>query len=252
MDINSLRLHHSSLLGDAETDILTHPWVETLELFVGIDPTYYVYVAFAPVDDPEESIYESFEAPPEIRTFFDLQDSNVKLNSSRIGTRKARVGKYLLQSDINVDPLEEIGAAPEPKVFPSKQEERRYYSGFDVDKEEERRKWQKRSLANLSYNAKAAQLKINALPADLTNGQKNLVTAAQDQMHRAAIEGEAFINKVSQPRSQVFCSLIRLCTGKEASFGFRLLCPATGFCRRGQSIRTTSRLVHAALASDPE
>ncbi|CEL03222.1 hypothetical protein ASPCAL04379 [Aspergillus calidoustus] len=167
MDIESLRLQHTSFGFEVETDILTHPWDDTLDLFKGIDPAYYVYVVFPPVNDPEEGIYESFEALPELRTFFDLQDFNVKLNSSRIGHRKSTVGRYFFQSDVDVDPMEEIGVAPEPKVFQSKQEQQR----------------------------EAARLKINTLPAELTNGQKTSITAAQDQVHRAAIEEEAFINK---------------------------------------------------------
>jgi hypothetical protein len=100
--------------------------------------------------------------------------------------------------------LDEIGSAPQPRVFKNKQDQQRYYSGYDVDREEERREWQKRLLDNLSYNAKAARLKINTLPAEMTNGQKNVIATTQDQIHRAAIEKEAFSNKVSHDQSNCY------------------------------------------------
>ncbi|KAL3464256.1 hypothetical protein BJX64DRAFT_286678 [Aspergillus heterothallicus] len=218
MDIESLRLQHSSPYGEVESDILTHPWDETLDIFKDLYLPCYVSVVFTPVDEPEESIYESFEAPPELRTFFDLQGSNVKLNSFRIGKRTAKFSKYFFESDL--DPVEEIGNAPKPKIFGSKQDQLRYYSGFNVDNEDERRKWQKRLLANLSKNATAARLKPNVLPSELTAGQKTSILTAQDQIHRNAIEKEAFTkteeNRISESD---YCVLQQACSGTDNRCG---------------------------------
>ncbi|KAL2829916.1 hypothetical protein BDW59DRAFT_158677 [Aspergillus cavernicola] len=88
MDILMLQLKHSSSEGEVEANILPQAWDDTLEIFRDEqNKNYSLHVVFEPVDDPETSIYESTEAPPEAQTFFDTQNMEVQLNASRIRRR---------------------------------------------------------------------------------------------------------------------------------------------------------------------
>ncbi|XHG09858.1 hypothetical protein AWENTII_012895 [Aspergillus wentii] len=191
IDIKDLRLRYNSAEGEVEKNILTESWEEAIEVFNSKEvEKYFADVAFEEVDDPETSIFESPDPPPEVRTFFELEDSEVKLNNSDISNRTIGLKEYL--EDGGISPMDEIGTAPKPKKFATKAELLNYYGGYDVETEEGRRQWQRKLLANQSCNARAARLKLEKLPKGLTGAQKESITVAQELMHQKAIEEEHF------------------------------------------------------------
>ncbi|KAI9376377.1 hypothetical protein BJX61DRAFT_538909 [Aspergillus egyptiacus] len=199
IDITTLRLKHGSDEGAVDMNILNKSWDGVLEIFNDKNNgNYVVYVAFEPVDDPEVSIYESPEPPSEARTFFDTRNAEVQLDG----------------------PLNEIGEEPKPKAFRYRDDQRRYYSGYDVDTEHGRREWQRRLLANLSCNATAARLKLEKLPESLTSAQKMSITTAQERMHKEAIEEEGHANtKRNAATDAKYCNLQRAFSGTEYRSG---------------------------------
>ncbi|KAL2853238.1 hypothetical protein BJY01DRAFT_78302 [Aspergillus pseudoustus] len=230
MDIQSLRLKHDSSDGEIETDILTRPWEKTLEIFNDRNLAYYVSVVFEPVDDVEANLWESLVPQPELHSFFDVQESGLSLNTTQILERTVELPEYqdFLDETEDDQAVDEIGTAPEPKTFDSKEAQIQYYGGYDANTEDGRRRWQNRLLANLSCNGKAARVKLNKLPVELNDFQKTSVTIVQEQMHRIAIEKEACTNTTKRLVSESeYCVLQRAFSGTDYRSG-----PPVDLCLR--------------------
>ncbi|RDW62917.1 uncharacterized protein DSM5745_10028 [Aspergillus mulundensis] len=198
MNIKTLELSYRFIEHEVDVDLMRAEWRKVLEIFNGEqNSNFIVHVVFQPTAGPGANIFESFEVPPPLRSWFDTQKLDVRLNKRPIAERKRRLKRFLKNSRRNLE--SEIGNAPEPKRFSSKKYLLRYYSNFDVRKEEERRDWQKDLLANLSCNAQAAQVTLDKLPVDLNNAEKISVSTTQGEFHRRAVEEEPSNMKVDSP-----------------------------------------------------
>ncbi|KAL2829917.1 hypothetical protein BDW59DRAFT_28313 [Aspergillus cavernicola] len=120
-----------------------------------------------------------------------------------------------------MSPWNEIGNAPQPKAYKARKYQKRYYSGYEIWTETGRREWQRRLLANLSYNGKAARLKLEKLPGDLSSTQKAFITTTQEKLHREAIEEEEiFANTKGQPGPDTeYCLLQKAFSGTDNRSG---------------------------------
>jgi hypothetical protein len=218
INIRSLLLEYSNPAlsqGKLERDILRDDWDVTQSTFANdANSDFVVHVHFEALDDPEDSVFESFEPPPAIAAFFDTSSGHVTANSERLAEVAACAfePEEEKQKEKSQAPSEstlpnfldlafgqgksssDIGAAPDPRnKFPRVKQHPallKYYDNFDVTTEEGRRNWQHQMLMKLTKNAQVAAVKLDKLPKSLSKEQSSAIEEAQFTGERMAQEKE--------------------------------------------------------------
>jgi hypothetical protein len=200
-------------------NILTQSWDETKSIFVNTtkNSNFVLSVVFEAADNPEASVYESFEPTPALTTFFDTSSGDILANTKGLKEMAdAAFGKQQQQDpeDTNDDALKEsgglqavldllfasggsatdIGSCPDPrtKFKGSDMHEKllEYYNGVDVTTPDGRREWQRGIAGLLSIYSQAASVKEDKLPTTLTQAQKIALGEAQSRGHCVAMSLE--------------------------------------------------------------
>lgn len=196
-------------------------------------------VAFKPLEDPSEYIYESFEPLPTFAEFVEVKDGDVGQNLFSSATRAgaafpntsaqssgtgvassaARTREDIFRSFVDEalgqdDASPEIGEAPDPKKkFPDVADQEAmlaYYDGHDVTTEEGMRSWQRKLFTSVIKGGVANLVTADKLPNNISDEHKNLISDANFLgSHMAqSLEGNA-----DQQNAQLTQASVQVCFG---------------------------------------
>lgn len=210
MDIEGLYLEYIITSSEEErsVNILIKKWKETLSIFDNKDfSSFKVKVLFAAVKDNGVSLFESFDPLPALTSFFTTAESDFTVNVQNVNKNLI---EYL--ESIPASNSDEVGHPPEPKAFDNKDDFTAYYSGFDVETEEGKRRFQREVLYNLTCNAKSARVTQEMLSSDLGNDDRQIISEIQEAIRQDSIEEESYVEKVWPLFTQKYFPF-RLATG---------------------------------------
>jgi hypothetical protein len=221
IDIRSIKLRYTNMAyGNLTKDILHCEWKESKSTFLDDENSNLVlHVSFEALDNPEQNIFESFEPPPQIAEYFDIESSDVAMNNLALtdaatnafgaeqateaiepqlsGTSKSN---RELPSSVEIAfsagrGADDIGSAPDPREkFPAQKDFEallEYYDNFDVTSEEGRRKWQLEVLGEITSNARVASVKLDKLSKSISIAQKRAIEEGELLGQYAAMGEEA-------------------------------------------------------------
>lgn len=217
INIRSLTLQYRSPQGSETLDLLRADWAKTKSTFSNsANANFTLRVVFQALDDPEDSVYESFETPPALSAFFDTSSGDVATKTdglkaiadaafdtqeqkppsptSKIPTEGVGLLAFLDLVFSCGGSSNSIGSCPDPKKkFPRPEDHEallRYYDGFDVTTEQGMRYYQRETANLITKNSTVAAVKLDKLPRTFTREQKAAIEEAQSRGQCAAMATE--------------------------------------------------------------